>query len=83
MRERRKHARRNVSKPGKVAFWNGSCVFDCVIRDVSKGGARLSFKQQPVMLPKDMKLMIAAERRWRPVRAIWHRSNDVGVAFGR
>ena len=40
----RAHARHKVFKGGKVSFNNDSSMVDCIVRDLSEGGARLEFQ---------------------------------------
>ena len=42
--EHRSHARFKVYKGGKISFHNETSVVDCVVRNLSEGGARLQFQ---------------------------------------
>jgi hypothetical protein len=39
--ERRKHPRRRVLRRGKIVYRGGHSVLDCVLLDLSAGGARI------------------------------------------
>ncbi len=80
MKERRRHVRQRTCKAGKLVARNGSPLFDCVIRDLSAGGARLSFPH-PFLLPLDMDLVIVSDRVRRAVRPVWRRGAELGVSF--
>ena len=58
MSERRTERRIKVLKEGKVMLTD--CVsVDCIVRDMSPGGARLKF-EGPVYLPVDFQLRIVS-----------------------
>lgn len=78
--ERRAHPRRRVLKRVKAVFNANQSVLDCVMRDVSAGGARLSC-DQAAQLPDTFHLVFMAEREMRDVRVAWRKLNELGVAF--
>ncbi len=43
-KDQRTHMRHKVYKGGKVSFNNDSSMVDCIVRDLSEGGARLEFQ---------------------------------------
>ncbi|HVI89195.1 MAG TPA: PilZ domain-containing protein [Dongiaceae bacterium] len=55
--ERRLHQRRRLFKGGKVIFNNRACVINCVVRDLSPSGAKLTFPT-PQALPSRFHLEI-------------------------
>lgn len=55
-------------------------MVDCVISDVSEGGARLEFSR-PMLLPRQLVLVAVGERS-RRARLVWRRGSQMGVAFG-
>ena len=73
--ERRAALRRRVLKGATVSFNNGYSSFECVVRNQSEGGARLSFAET-FALPIAFWLMIAGERvqkaeiRWCTMTAV-------------
>ena len=78
--ERRVHPRRRVLKRVKAVFNANNSVMDCVMRDVSLGGARLSCSQA-ALLPDNFRLVFIAEREMRDVRVAWRGLSEVGVQF--
>lgn len=77
--ERRAYQRHRVFKRVKAVLENRS-VIDCVMRDVSAGGARLSCRQA-ALLPGQFQLVFMAEREMRDVRVAWRGIDEIGVAF--
>lgn len=43
MSERRQHRRAHVLRRARIVFRQGNCTIDCVVLDLSAGGARLKF----------------------------------------
>ena len=78
--ERRAHPRRRVLKKVKAVFNDNRSVLDCIMRDVSVGGARLSCAQA-TQLPDGFVLVFMTDREMRDVRVVWRRLNELGVAF--
>ena len=77
--ERRAELRRRVLKGATVSFNSGYSSFECVVRNRSEGGARLSLAET-FALPKHFWLTVAGER---PARAEirWSSMTAVGVEF--
>ena len=78
--EMRAHPRFRVFKRAKAVFNANSSVLDCIMRDLSEGGARLSCAQA-WQLPERFSLVLVAERALRDVRVAWRSLNELGVAF--
>ena len=78
--ERRGAPRTRILKKGKLIHPNNTSVFDCMIRDISETGARLSCEETG-LLPNELQLMFFAIREVRYVRVIWRRPGELGVAF--
>ena len=78
--ERRNAHRRRTLKEGRVIF-DGSAT-DCVIRDLSNGGARLRFSSA-FEAPSALELLIVNPGIRIRASAAWQRGNDVGVSFTR
>lgn len=55
--EKRQHARRRLFKGGQILFLDNAPVADCVVRDVSLGGARLQLRL-PSPLPQSFRLKV-------------------------
>jgi hypothetical protein len=79
MEENRRSIRRRTLKEGKVVLSDWS-VIDCLIRDMSEGGARLEFGG-PTELPHEFRLLIVSTNTIIPAALAWHRGQAVGVRF--
>lgn len=79
MTERRQTLRRRTLLSGRIEFL-GRATFDCVIRNLSDGGARISCSQN-VVLPDVFHLEIVKRNEKRRVRAVWRGEEDVGLLF--
>jgi hypothetical protein len=78
--DRRYSPRVRVLKKGKLILPNHSSVLDCVIRDVSGTGARLSCESAG-LLPGELELVFHAVREVRQVEVVWRRHDELGVKF--
>ena len=78
--ERRAHPRHRVLKRVKAVFNANGSVVDCVMRDISEGGARLACGQA-THLPDTFILVFPAEREMRDVRVAWRSLHHLGVEF--
>lgn len=79
--ERRAAHRQRVLKGATLFFNNGFSAFECVVRNLSDGGARLSLAET-FGLPKTFRLMIAGEGTARIAQVVWRRQDAIGVSFG-
>lgn len=77
--EKRQDHRRRTLKEGRIALNNWSTI-DCVIRDLSSGGAHLRFSG-PTTLPDTFRLIIVKEGTTLPVKLLWQRGLSAGVAL--
>jgi hypothetical protein len=81
MLDRREGARDKVYYGGIVEIGEGGATRDCIVRNISKEGARLEFGNV-IRLPKEkISLTIARKGRSFLTRVIWWRDKFVGVAF--
>lgn len=67
---------------GRVLFNNRRQSADCIIRELTDDGARLSFTD-PVALPHAFELFIPNRDQTLRVETAWNHGTDVGVSFGR
>jgi hypothetical protein len=79
MYERRRSARIRILKEGRVLL-NDQTALNCIVRDISAGGARLEF-EGPVELPREFRLRIVSADLTIPARPIWQRRLEAGVTF--
>jgi PilZ domain len=78
--ERRGEHRRRILKGALLQFNNGFGSLECVLRDLSSDGARISMAQT-TGVPTRFKLSIAGEKT--PIEAIirWRTPRDMGLGF--
>ena len=77
--ERRPKRRNRVLLGGIVASVDGSHSFNCMIRDISPGGARVFPRGQQV--PSNLYLIHIRDRVAYEATVIWNNGKDVGVSF--
>ncbi|MGH6926203.1 MAG: PilZ domain-containing protein, partial [Propylenella sp.] len=53
---------------------------NCIVRDLSPGGARLEF-EAPVYLPREFRLCIVSADLTIPAVPAWQRQSEAGVRF--
>jgi PilZ domain len=78
MIEKRMSPRQRVLKRGTLAFCGGGV--DCMVRNVSTGGARLDVAN-PLGLPPSFTLVITADQFMRRCHPVWCSDTRIGVAF--
>jgi hypothetical protein len=77
--ERRNGPRQRVLKAGVVQFYHSPVTIDCMIRNLTERGAKLTFAA-PVPINLVFRL-VHADGRVQNCRAIWVEKNEVGVEF--
>jgi hypothetical protein len=82
MDERRHTPRHRTFLQGRVYYNNRRQSADCIIRELTDEGARLSFTD-PVALPHAFELHIPNRDQTLRVETVWNHGTDVGVAFVR
>ena len=76
--ENRKYPRYNIWRTARIATLDGSTA-PADLLDISRGGARLKFKQ-PASLPEQFLLKLGGNiQRWS--RVAWHSDKEIGVEF--
>jgi hypothetical protein len=81
MIERRKHRRIEVSQAVTLLRRDGSLIADCMLRNISVGGARLQFEMR-VDLPRELSLrMPRGGKVHRHCEVVWRAGFDMGVKF--
>ena len=78
--DRRSDQRRRVLKGATLSFNRGYSAFECVVRNESKGGARLSLGET-FAIPATFRLAISGEADARVARIIWRKPDELGVTF--
>lgn len=82
MDERRHTPRHRTFLQGRVFYNNRRQSADCIIRELTDEGARLSFTD-PFALPHAFELHIPNRDQTLRVETIWNHGTDVGVKFAR
>jgi hypothetical protein len=80
MDDRRKHVRIRTLKSGKIVFNRRLNVIDCIVRNMSDGGACVQL-QAPDWLPEKFELTIPIDGLNRLCRLRWKQADRVGVAY--
>ena len=78
--DRRGTPRRRVLKGATLTFNRGFSAFECVLRNQSEGGARLSLAET-FALPKTFQLAIAGDSDVRTAHVVWRGMDQMGVRF--
>ena len=82
MDDRRHQPRHRTFLQGRVFYNNRRSSADCIIRELTDEGARLSFTD-PVTLPHAFELHIPNRDQTYRVETIWNHGGEVGVTFGK
>jgi hypothetical protein len=78
--DRRKHQRIRTLKAGKITFNRRLNVIDCIVRNMSEGGACIQI-DSPDWLPEKFDLSIPIDGWKRACRLRWKTTDRVGVAY--
>jgi len=78
--ERRGGDRRSVHTRAKCFLDHLNASVECIVLDVSRGGARLRIAES-LMLPDEFDLLLSYEGERQRVRLRWRRQKDIGVEF--
>jgi hypothetical protein len=79
MTERRQHPRLRSLIGGHITFNNGYSKLDCVLRNISSGGAMITCGES-VPLPHMFDLVLPSKGRHLRVRLVWRATDHVGLA---
>jgi hypothetical protein len=80
MLDRRQSVRAKALLGGVAAFNNSGSSMECVVRNMSEGGACIEFGDV-AKLPEELSLTIARKGRSFLARMVWGRGNRAGLAF--
>jgi hypothetical protein len=78
--QRKDSERRRAFVPGKVVVDHPAFTGYCTIRDLSQGGAKLSFGSIP-KLPDIFELQIPSQGKAHEAEVRWQRGLQMGVLF--
>jgi len=79
--EARRARRLRTLKGARAVSKDHRSTWDCVVRDLSPGGARLKIAN-PAVLPESFDLQLTDENLLIPCVVVWRKSFEVGVRFG-
>lgn len=80
MPERRRFERTKVIKAAKIVFGGCETLLDCVVCDLSIGGAGIKVANA-ANIPNELELTFDAGRTLRACRVAWRSDSRIGVAF--
>jgi hypothetical protein len=80
MQDRREHQRHAVEIDGKLIFADGRCAFDCVIIELSEGGARVRLSVE-VDLPRKVYFWQMKTGSVLDCEVRWQEHKLVGLRF--
>lgn len=80
MLERRKSIRGKTFLGGSIAFHERKSTMDCLVRNLSPEGAKLSFDDVSA-IPGEFELTITRRDRSFRARTIWRRGEEAGIVF--
>ena len=81
MAERRQWLRFDLAWPTSLTAETEGRSYDCCITDISLGGLRLRFKDEP---PQARELVLCHHTAGRLFgTAVWHDASEMGLAFAR
>lgn len=78
--ERRGTERHRVFKGATLSFNKGYGAFECVVKNLSDGGARLSFGETSAV-PNQFSLQLSGDNARRPAIVRWRTINAIGISF--
>jgi len=79
--ESRKKPRRQFHYGASILTEPGKTPLECMISDVSEGGARLVLDEGEELPPRFVLLLTKEGSARRTCRVIWRNGSNVGVAF--
>jgi hypothetical protein len=80
MSEHRREIRQRTFLKGRIVFNKGASSMDCLVRDMSASGARLSLSETTT-LPDAFELYIPQKDKTYRSTLAWRRQDSVGITF--
>ena len=78
--ERRVVERRRAFLGGVLRFNGGDGALECVVKNFSAGGARLSFGEAMAVPPR-FDFRIGQDGGWYPAAIKWRKGNEIGIGY--
>lgn len=79
--DRRTAQRHETSRPARATVFNRSEPLSCIVRDVSKDGARIEITDATTFVPKDLKVHVSDTGMTFECILRWRRGNQIGLEF--
>jgi hypothetical protein len=80
---KKRDARKSLHQPGWITLEGGFAARQCVVKDLSATGAKLTI-DDPNSLPAKLRLAFSRDARTgRPCEVVWRRGKSVGIKFVR
>jgi hypothetical protein len=80
--ESRSGQRRRMLKQAQIVTNLGHSTIDCIVRDISPGGARLRVENS-LAVPAQFELLLLTENARTPAQVVWRKATEVGVRFAK
>ncbi|KRR20665.1 pilus assembly protein PilZ [Bradyrhizobium lablabi] len=80
MLERRRHPRGRVYYGGMIAFNARNSTLDCIVRNFSRGGAKIEFENSAI-LPDQIDFEVVRRGLSCHARPVWRDHNTAGLMF--
>jgi hypothetical protein len=80
MEEHRNATRHRTFKGARIAFKDHGAAIDCVVRNLSDGGARLKV-ESPIGISETFDLVFEDDQSVRSCRVVWRKDTQIGVKF--
>jgi hypothetical protein len=80
MEERRKNPRNRTYKAAEISFAGRNTAIDCVVKNVSDGGAGLDVAS-PIGIPDEFDLVMTGDHTTRHCWVVWRKAKKIGVRF--
>lgn len=80
---KKREERKSLSQPGWITLDGGFAARQCVVKDMSTTGAKITI-EDPNTLPAKLRLAFSRDARTgRACEVVWRRGKSVGVKFVR
>jgi hypothetical protein len=80
---KKRETRKSVHQPGWITLEGGFAARQCVVRDLSATGAKVTI-DDPNTLPAKLRLAFSRDARTgRACEVVWRRGKSVGIKFVR
>lgn len=80
--DRRRHPRTRTFKAARILLNAHRSALDCMVRNLSAGGACLDVASL-VGIPEHFDLIMTADKSIRGCRMVWRREKHIGVEFDK